>query len=143
MARGTLRLYLGAAAGVGKTFAMLNEGRPSRDYGQDVAVGFAETHGREKTAAQIADLEVVPRIRLTHRGASFEEMDVGAVPARRPQVALVDELAHTNVPGSRSEKRWQDVEELLEAGIDVIATVNIQHLASLHDVVGKLTGGTH
>jgi len=139
MARGTLRLYLGAAAGVGKTFAMLNEGRRRRDYGQDVAVGFAETHGREKTAAQIADLEVVPRIRLTHRGASFEEMDVDAVLARRPQVALVDELAHTNVPGSRNEKRWQDVEELLEAGIDVISTLNIQHLESLNDVVEQIT----
>jgi two-component system, OmpR family, sensor histidine kinase KdpD len=139
MARGTLRLYLGAAAGVGKTFAMLNEGRRRRDYGQDVVVGFVETHGREKTAAQIADLEVVPRARITHRGSPFEEMDVDAVLARRPQVALVDELAHTNVPGSRNEKRWQDVEELLEAGINVISTLNIQHLESLNDVVEQIT----
>ena len=140
MARGELRVYLGAAAGVGKTFAMLNEGRRRREYGEDVVVGFVETHGRRKTAEQIADLEVVPRRRLDYRGATFEEMDVDAVLARRPQVALVDELAHTNVPGSRNEKRWQDVEELLAAGITVIATLNIQHLESLNDVVEEITG---
>jgi two-component system, OmpR family, sensor histidine kinase KdpD len=140
MARGTLRIYLGAAAGVGKTFAMLNEGRRRGEYGEDVVVGFVEPHGRRKTADQIADLEVVARKRLEYRGSSFEEMDVDAVLARRPQVALVDELAHTNVPGSRNEKRWQDVDELLHAGINVISTLNVQHLESLNDVVEQITG---
>jgi len=139
MARGTLRIYLGAAAGVGKTFAMLNEGRRRSEYGEEVVVGFIEAHGRAKTAAQVADLEVVPRRRIDYRGSSFEEMDLEAVLARRPQVALVDELAHTNVPGSHNEKRWQDVEELLEAGINVISTLNIQHLESLNDVVEQIT----
>ena len=141
-ARGTLRLYLGAAPGVGKTYAMLNEGRRRRDRGTDVVVAFVETHGRARTAEQVGDLEVVPRRTLEHRGASFEELDVDAVLARRPAVALVDELAHTNVPGSRNEKRWQDVEELLDAGIDVISTLNIQHLESLNDVVERITGVT-
>ena len=140
MARGRLRIYLGAAAGVGKTFAMLNEGRRRRDYGEDVVVGFVETHGRRKTGDQVGDLEVVPRRRVPYRGGEFEELDVDAVLARRPQVALVDELAHTNVPGSRNEKRWQDVDELLAAGIDVISTLNVQHLESLSDVVEQITG---
>src|SRR5262245_15734844 len=140
MARGQLRVYLGAAAGVGKTFAMLNEGRRRREYGEDVVVGFVETHRRRKTAEQIADLEVIPRRRIGYRGSEFEEMNVDAVLARRPHVALVDELAHTNVPGSRNEKRWQDVEELLAAGISVISTLNIQHLESLNDVVEEITG---
>jgi two-component system, OmpR family, sensor histidine kinase KdpD len=139
MARGTLRIYLGAAAGVGKTFAMLNEGRRRAEYGEDVVVAFVETHGRRKTAEQVAGLEVVPRRRVEYRGAEFEEMDVDAVLARRPQVALVDELAHTNVPGSRNERRWQDVDELLAAGINVISTLNIQHLESLNDVVEQIT----
>jgi two-component system sensor histidine kinase KdpD len=139
MARGTLRIYLGAAAGVGKTFAMLNEGRRRAEYGEDVVVGFVESHGRSKTAAQIGALEVVPRKRMRYRDGDFEELDVDAVLARRPQVALVDELAHTNVPGSRNEKRWQDVEELLEAGISVISTLNVQHLESLNDVVEQIT----
>jgi two-component system sensor histidine kinase KdpD len=137
---GELRVYLGAAPGVGKTFAMLGEGRRRRDRGGDVVVGFVETHGRERTAEQIGDLEIVPRTTVGHRGAAFEEMDVDAVLARRPEVALVDELAHSNVPGSRHEKRWQDVQELLAAGIDVITTVNIQHLESLNDVVEGITG---
>lgn len=140
MTRGALRIYLGAAAGVGKTFAMLNEGHRRRDYGEDVVVGFVETHGREKTAAQIGDLEVVPRARISYRGGMFEEMDLDAVLQRAPQVALVDEFAHTNVPGSRHAKRWQDVEELLDAGISVITTMNIQHLESLNDVVEQITG---
>ena len=140
MARGTLRIYLGAAAGVGKTFAMLNEGRRRRDYGEDVVVGLVETHGREKTAAQVGDLEVMPRKKLAYRDGTFEEMDVDAVLARKPQVALVDELAHTNIPGSRNEKRWEDVGELLEAGISVISTMNVQHLESLNDVVEQITG---
>ena len=140
MARGTLRIYLGAAAGVGKTFAMLNEGRRRRDYGEDVVVGFVEAHGRSKTAAQVGDLELVPRAQFAYRDGTFEEMDIDAVLARKPQVALVDELAHTNVPGSRNEKRWQDVEELLEAGISVISSMNVQHLESLNDVVEQVTG---
>ncbi len=138
--RGQLRIYLGSAAGVGKTFAMLGEGHRRAERGTDVVVAFVETHGRPHTAAQIEGLEVMPRRRLAYRGASFDEMDIDAVLARRPEVALVDEFAHTNVPGSRNEKRWQDVEELLEAGIDVISNVNIQHLASLNDVVEKITG---
>src|SRR3989440_4102808 len=140
MPRGSLRVYLGAAPGVGKTFAMLNEGRRRHDRGTDVVVGFVETHGRARTIEQIGDLEIVPRKSIAYRGSEFEEMDVDAVLSRRPHVALVDELAHTNVPGSRNEKRWRDVEELLEAGIDVISTVNIQHLESLNDVVEKITG---
>ncbi|HWS46488.1 MAG TPA: sensor histidine kinase KdpD [Acidimicrobiia bacterium] len=140
MARGNLRVYLGAAPGVGKTFAMLNEGRRRHGRGTDVVVGFVETHGRPRTMEQIGDLEVVPRATLTYRGSEFEEMDVDAILARRPGQVLVDELAHTNVPGSRNEKRWQDVEELIEAGIDVISTVNIQHLESVNDVVERITG---
>ncbi|HEY5172548.1 MAG TPA: DUF4118 domain-containing protein, partial [Acidimicrobiia bacterium] len=140
MARGNLRVYLGAAPGVGKTFAMLNEGRRRHDRGTDVVVGFVETHGRARTIEQIGDLEVVPRKLVTYRGSEFEEMDVDAVLARRPTQALVDELAHTNVPGSRNEKRWQDVEELLQAGIDVVSTVNVQHLESVNDVVESITG---
>ena len=138
--RGQLRIYLGAAAGVGKTFAMLSEGHRRVERGTDVAVAFAETHGRPQTAALIDGLEVVPTKRLEYRGAFFEEMDVDAVLARRPQIALVDELAHTNVPGSRNEKRWQDVAELLDAGIDVISAVNVQHLESVTDVVEQITG---
>src|SRR5580700_2428817 len=137
---GKLRIYLGSAAGVGKTYAMLCEGHRRAERGADVVVGFVETHGRPHTAALIDGLEVIPRARLPYRDTTFEEMDLDAVLARRPQVALVDELAHTNVPGSRHEKRWEDVEELLRAGIDVISTVNIQHLESLNDVVEKITG---
>src|SRR6476469_428547 len=124
MARGELRIYLGAAPGVGKTYAMLGEGRRRRDRGTDVVVALVETHGRPSTAAKLGDLEVVPRKVVEHRGARFEEMDLDAVLARRPKVALVDELAHTNVPGSGPHAhRWQDVEELLDAGIDVITTL--------------------
>src|SRR5215467_9096786 len=140
MTRGQLRIYLGAAPGVGKTYAMLNEGRRRASRGTDVVVGFVETHGRANTAAQIGDLEIVPRRKLEYRGEMFEEMDVDAVLAHEPAVALVDELAHTNVPGSRNEKRWQDVEELLNAGIDVISTLNVQHLESMNDVVQEITG---
>ncbi len=140
MARGTLRVYLGAAPGVGKTYAMLGEGRRRLERGTDVVVGFVETHGRAHTAELLEGLEVVARRQLGYRGAVFGEMDVDAVRRRRPHVALVDELAHTNVPGTRNAKRWEDVEELLEAGIDVITTVNIQHLESLNDVVASITG---
>src|SRR5690348_10007442 len=138
--RGRLRIYLGSAAGVGKTYAMLSEGHRRAERGADVVVGFAEAHGRPQTSALLDGLEVVPRATLEYRGASFEEMDLAGVLARHPEIALVDEFAHTNVPGSRNEKRWQDVEELLDAGIDVISAVNIQHLESLNDVVEKITG---
>jgi two-component system, OmpR family, sensor histidine kinase KdpD len=138
--RGELRIYVGFAAGVGKTYAMLNEGHRRRDRGTDVVIGFVETHGRQRTADQVGDLEVVTRRSIVHRGSRFEEMDVEAIIARRPEVVLVDELAHTNVPGSRNAKRWQDVEELREAGIDVISTVNIQHLESVNDVIQRITG---
>src|SRR6266702_1663570 len=138
--RAQLRIYLGAAAGVGKTYDMISEGHRRGERGADVVVAFAEAHGRPQTEALVDGLEVVPRQKLTYRGATFEEMDTDAVLARKPQIALVDELAHTNVPGSRHEKRWQDVEELLDAGIDVISAVNIQHLESLNDVVEQITG---
>src|SRR5690348_10693789 len=138
--RGRLRIYLGSAAGVGKTYAMLGEGHRRAERGADVVVGFAEPHARPQTIALLDGLEVVPRKKLEYRGAVFQEMDVAAVLARHPEIALVDEFAHTNVPGSRNEKRWQDVEELLDAGIDVISAVNIQHLESLNDVVEKITG---
>ena len=138
--RGHLRIYLGSAAGVGKTYAMLSEGHRRMERGADVVVAFAETHGRPHTTPLLDGLEIIPRTRLEYRGTSFEEMDLDAVLGRNPQIALVDEFAHTNVPGSRNEKRWQDVEELLDAGIDVISTVNVQHLESLNDVVEKITG---
>jgi two-component system, OmpR family, sensor histidine kinase KdpD len=140
MARGRLRIYLGAAPGVGKTFAMLNEGRRRTSRGTDVVAGLVETHGRANTAAQIGDLEVVPRRRISYRGTEFEEMDVDAILARKPQVALIDEIAHTNVPGSRNVKRWRDVDEILDAGIDVVSTLNMQHLESVNDVVERITG---
>jgi two-component system, OmpR family, sensor histidine kinase KdpD len=127
MARGTLRIYLGAAPGVGKTFAMLDEGHRRRERGTDVVVGFVETHGRARTAQQIRDLECVPRRTVSYREQAFEEMDLDGIVERAPQLVLVDELAHTNVPGSRNAKRWEDIEELLAAGIDVLSTVNIQH----------------
>ncbi|MDL4774968.1 sensor histidine kinase [Actinomadura xylanilytica] len=138
--RGTLRIYLGAAPGVGKTFAMLGEGHRRLSRGTDVVVGFVETHGRRRTGEQVAGLEVVPRREAAYRGAAFTELDVDAVIARRPDVALIDELAHTNVPGSRNAKRWQDIDEILDAGIDVITTLNVQHLDSLNDVVERITG---
>jgi two-component system sensor histidine kinase KdpD len=140
MDRGTLRIYLGAAPGVGKTYAMLGEGRRRAERGTDVAVGFVETHDRPRTAAELGDLPVVPRLRIAHEGVLAEEMNLDAVLARRPQVVLVDELAHTNVAGSRNAKRWEDVEEILGAGIDVITTVNIAHLESLADVCEAITG---
>jgi len=137
--RGHLRIYLGSAAGVGKTFAMLGEGHRRLERGADVVVAFAEAHGRPQTEALLDGLEVIPRRKIEYRGGTFEEMDIDAVLSRRPEIALVDEFAHTNVPGSRNEKRWQDVEELLDAGVDVISAVNIQHLESLNDVVEKIT----
>ncbi|HLL36108.1 MAG TPA: sensor histidine kinase KdpD [Streptomyces sp.] len=140
MARGRLRIHLGAAPGVGKTYAMLSEAHRRVERGTDCVVAFVEHYDRPRTKALLHGLEQVPRRPLEYRGTVFAEMDVDAVLARRPRVALVDELAHTNVPGSRNAKRWQDVEELLAAGIDVISTVNIQHLESLGDIVESITG---
>jgi len=137
---GSLRIYLGAAPGVGKTFAMLNEGRRRRERGTDVVIGFVETHDRAPVAEEQGDLPVVPRRTVEYRGALLAEMDLDAVLARRPEVALVDELAHTNVPGSRHAKRFADVRALLDAGIDVVTTLNIQHLESVTDVVERITG---
>src|SRR6201993_1338632 len=138
--RGELRIYLGAAPGVGKTYAMLGEAHRRLERGTDVVAAVVETHGRAKTAELIEGIEVIPPRYIEYRGGSFPELDVPAVLARHPQVVLVDELAHTNTPGSKNEKRWQDVEELLDAGITVISTVNIQHLESLNDVVEKIPG---
>ncbi|MFG2196836.1 ATP-binding protein [Streptomyces sp. NPDC048639] len=140
MARGKLRIYLGSAPGVGKTYAMLSEAHRRVERGTDCVVAFVECHSRPRTEVMLHGLEQVSRHELEYRDAAFTEMDVDAVLARSPAVALVDELAHTNVPGSRNEKRWQDVEELLRAGIDVVSTVNIQHLESLGDVVETITG---
>jgi two-component system sensor histidine kinase KdpD len=135
-----LRMYLGAAPGVGKTYAMLSEGHRRRDRGTDVVVGFVATYGRKQTIAMLAGLEIVPMQLLEHRDRRFEEMDVDAVIERAPQVALVDELAHTNIPGARHAKRWEDVIEVLAAGIEVITTINIQHVESLNDVIANVTG---
>lgn len=138
--RGELRIYLGAAPGVGKTYAMLSEAHRRLERGTDVVAAVIETHGRQKVAELLEGIEIIPRRNIEYRGSRFTELDVDAVLARKPQVALVDELAHTNVPGSKNHKRWQDVEELLDAGITVISTVNIQHLESLNDVVAQITG---
>lgn len=138
--RGRLRIYLGAAPGVGKTYAMLNEGKRRQARGTDVVVGFAETYSRPLTAEALEGLEVVPRKRIDYQGVVLEEMDTAAVIARHPQVALVDELAHTNAPGSAHQKRWEDIQEIRNAGITVISTLNIQHLESLNDVVAGITG---
>ncbi|MEV7526569.1 sensor histidine kinase KdpD [Streptomyces sp. NPDC091371] len=140
MGRGKLRIYLGAAPGVGKTYAMLSEAHRRIERGTDCVVGFVEHHNRPRTEVMLHGLELIQRREIEYRGGTFTEMDVDAILARRPAVALVDELAHTNVPGSRNAKRWQDVEELLQAGIDVVSTVNIQHLESLGDVVETITG---
>jgi two-component system sensor histidine kinase KdpD len=138
--RGQLRVYLGAAPGVGKTYAMLDEGHRRAERGADVVVAFVETHQRPHTVAKLGGLEVIARRTVSYRGTEFSEMDLDAVLARAPEIALVDELAHTNIPGTEHEKRWQDVEALLEAGIDVLSTVNVQHLESLNDVVEAITG---
>ena len=138
--RGRLKIYLGFAAGVGKTFQMLQEGNRLRKQGVDVVIGFVETHGRAETVAQVGELEQVPRRKIEYRGVTLEEMDVDKVLERHPTVALIDELAHTNAPGSRNAKRYQDVEEVLKAGINVITTLNIQHLESLHEIVERATG---
>jgi two-component system, OmpR family, sensor histidine kinase KdpD len=140
MTRGALRILLGAAPGVGKTSAMLREGRQLAAAGTDVVLGVLEVKDRYNTAAEIGDLEFVPRRRIAYRDRTLAEMDVDAILSRRPQVALVDELAHINVPGSRNEKRWQDIDELIVAGVSVISTVNIHYLESLNTVVERITG---
>lgn len=138
--RGRLKIYLGFAAGVGKTYEMLQEGQRLKRQSVDVVIGIVETHGRTDTMAQVGELEQVPRRKIEYHGVVLEEMDLDAILARRPTVCLVDELAHTNAPGSRNSKRYQDVQELLRAGINVISTLNIQHLESLYDLVEKATG---
>jgi two-component system, OmpR family, sensor histidine kinase KdpD len=138
--RGKHRLYIGMAPGVGKTYRMLEEAQALKTEGIDVVIGLLETHGRQETAAAAVGLEQVPRLAIQRGTATFSEMDTEAILARQPQLALVDELAHTNVPGSTRQKRWEEVEILLKAGINVFSTVNIQHLDSLNDLVAKITG---
>ena len=138
--RGRLRIYMGMAPGVGKTYKMLEEAHRRHDRGTDVVVGFVETYGRRHTAAQLDGLEIVPRLRVEYRGVAVEEMDADAIIARHPAVALVDELAHTNVPGSALEKRWQDVDRIRDAGIEVISTCNVQHVESIADAVETILG---
>jgi len=138
--RGHLKVYLGQAAGVGKTYKMLDDAHTMRRRGIDVVVALVDTHGRTETSARIADLEVVPRRTVAYKGATLEEMDLDAVLARKPEVAVVDELAHTNAPGSKNEKRWQDVLDLLAAGISIMTAVNVQHLEGVQDVVKSATG---
>jgi len=138
--RARLRIYIGAAPGVGKTYSMIEDAHAARREGIDAVVGFVETHGRAETEAKLADLEIVARKALDYRGVVLEEMDLDAILARKPQLCMVDELAHTNAPGSRHHKRYQDVLELLEAGISVMTAVNIQHLETLNDAVGRATG---
>lgn len=138
--RGRLKIYIGPAAGVGKTYRMLEEAHELRNNGTDVVLGFIETHGRAETEKKLGDLEIIPRKKISYRGVELEEMDVEAILARRPEVAIVDELAHSNVPGSRHERRCQDVEELLQAGINIIAALNIQHIESLGALMKRVTG---
>ena len=138
--RGHLKVFIGMAPGVGKTYRMLQEGAAEAENGRDVAIGYLEPHGRAETAAQAEGLEIVPRRRVLYRDTPLEEMDLPAVLARRPELCLIDELAHTNAPGVEHEKRYEDVREVIEAGIDVFSTVNVQHLESLNDQVTRLTG---
>src|SRR5215470_72150 len=138
--RGKLKIYIGHAAGVGKTYQMLEDSHLLKTQGVDVVVGIVETHGRAETARKVEGLESVPLRAIEYKGKTLHELDLPAILARRPEVALVDELAHTNVPGAGNEKRYQDVEDLLSAGISVMSTVNIQHFESLQDVVARVTG---
>lgn len=138
--RGKLKIFFGACAGVGKTFAMLAEAQRLRAQGLDIVAGVVETHGRQETAAMLENLAILPLNAINHRGRRLAEFDLDGALARRPALILMDELAHTNAPGSRHPKRWQDVDELLEAGIDVFTTLNVQHLESLNDVVSGVTG---
>src|SRR5260221_3270033 len=137
---GKLTIYLGYAAGVGKTYQMLEEAREMKQQGRDVVIGYFEAHGRKDTIAKTEGLEIIPRRKIEYRGSSFEEMDTDAILSRHPEVCVVDEFPHTNVPGAEHTKRWQDVQFLLEAGIDVLTTMNIQHLESLNDQVWQITG---
>ncbi len=137
--RGHYRILLGMAAGVGKTYRMLLEGRQAQEEGKDVVIGYLEPHDRPETTALAEGLEVVPRLQAQHGALELEEMDVDAVIRRSPEIALIDELAHTNATGMRNEKRWQDIEDVLDAGIDVVSTVNVQHLESLNDAIFELT----
>jgi len=138
--KGHLKIFIGYAPGVGKTYTMLTEGNRRRKYGQDVVIGYVESHGREETDAQIGNLEIIPNKKIIYNKTEMKEMDGEAIIARKPETVLIDELAHTNVPGSKNKKRYQDVEEILCQGINVIATLNIQHLESLNDVVLQITG---
>jgi two-component system sensor histidine kinase KdpD len=138
--RGHLKVFIGMAPGVGKTYRMLQEGAAEADSGRDVAIGYLESHGRAETLAQAAGMEIIPRRHVEYRGTPLEEMDLSAVLARKPELCLIDELAHTNAPGVEHEKRYEDVRDVIEAGIDVFSTVNVQHLESLNDQVTQLTG---
>jgi two-component system sensor histidine kinase KdpD len=138
--RGMLKIFLGYAPGVGKTFAMLNEANRRLKYGKDIVIGYVENHGREDTEEQINELEILPRKKIVYNGVELEELDAEGVIARHPETVLIDELAHTNVPGSKNKKRYEDVLEILQSGINVISTLNIQHIESLNDVVFQITG---
>ncbi len=138
--RGRLKIFLGFAAGVGKTYSMLNEANRRKQRGQDIVIGYVETHQRRGTLEQLGTLEIIPRKKIEYKGATFEEMDADGIIARKPKWALVDELAHTNAPSSLTEKRWQDVEKILDAGVNVLTTMNVQHLESLNDTVNDITG---
>jgi two-component system sensor histidine kinase KdpD len=138
--KGILKIFLGYAPGVGKTFSMLNEANRRLKYGQDIVIGYLENHGREETEEQVGNLEILPRRKILYNGAELEELDVTAVLNRKPKTVLIDELAHTNVPGSKNKKRYEDVLEIMESGINVISTMNIQHLESLNDVMFQITG---
>jgi two-component system sensor histidine kinase KdpD len=138
--RGTLKLFLGYAPGVGKTYSMLSEAIRRKERGEDIVVGIVETHGRARTAELVEKMDVIPRRQIEYRGVPFDEMDLDAILARRPQIVLVDELAHTNIEGSRNAKRWQDVQELLQAKIDVLSTINVQHIETVAPTVQRVTG---
>ena len=138
--RGKLKIYIGHAAGVGKSYQMLEDAHLLKKQGVDVVVGLVETHGRAETAERIGDLEVIPRRKIVYKGRELEEMDLPAILARRPEVVIVDELAHTNVPGAENVKRYQDVDDLIDAGISVMTAVNIQHFESVQDIVSRVTG---
>lgn len=138
--RGRLKIFIGYAPGVGKTYTMLTEGNRRKKYGQDIVIGYVESHERPETEDQIGELEKIPRKTVRHSKIDMEEMDTDAIIARKPETVLIDELAHTNVPGSKNKKRYQDVEEILNQGINVVTTLNIQHLESLNDVVTQITG---
>src|ERR1700732_724853 len=138
--RGQLKVFIGMAPGVGKTYRMLQEGASEAENGRDVAIGYLEPHGRTETAAQAEGLEIIPRRHVASRARELEEMDLPAVLARKPELCLIDELAHTNAPGVEHEKRFEDVRDVLDAGIDVFSTVNVQHLESLNDQIAQLTG---